>query len=82
RRYTLKEVKEAYDPVIAELKERANMFRLEKAGLMEAAKILAERGKIDYKEFRSLTSQKAREFAKNEKFDLDKAQDKFLKKKE
>ncbi|MFW5930789.1 MAG: hypothetical protein ACOCQI_03465 [Desulfosalsimonas sp.] len=81
RRYTLKEVKEAYDPVIAELKEKANMYRIKTLGRERVLNELIERGLLTEQESFELRKKHVRQVAKEEGFDFDAAQDKFIYKK-
>lgn len=80
KRFTLREIKEAYDPVIAEMKECKDMFRLQKVGLEWTADELIRQGKITRDEWKQLASKNVRKAAAQENFDLDAAQKRFFKK--
>lgn len=62
-------------------KEKAEMFRIQKLGFDEAAKEMAAQNKLDYVEFLKLASKHVRAIATQEKFDIDAAQKRFMKKK-
>jgi len=70
----IKKLKQA----LAEWKEYANMCRIKGVGREKAVDELIRRGKITKEEYDNLRKKFTREVAKKEKFDLDKAQKKFM----
>ena len=57
------------------------MLRFKALGRDKAAQALAAKEKLDFQEYKKLVGNFAREYAKAENFDFDKAQDKFSSKK-
>lgn len=58
--------------------DKAELYRFMAYGFEKAAEQMLEQGKIGRREFKELAGEIAREAARKEDFDLDKAQNKFL----